>query len=684
MNLLNDLKYPMVPRRFILPFLLSPLIVTQPTRAETLYVFKEQANNPNITWATGYNTISKAVLASSSGDEIWVVEGVYNESISMTTGISIFGGFKGDEIERDDRDWESNATIVDATGINRSVLTASSECRIDGLTLKNGRSVLGGGIFIKSASFSVANCLIEDNLTEGDLEDPSVQGGGIYISEATVTIQDSTVFQNTSNMGGGIFCGKGSEVIVLDSVINSNRTVAHEVDGGQICVPDYDTGGVYCYPSVETIKGQGGGICIDNDVYEDPPFSVLIVNSEISGNKCRDDGGGLLCRGNGELWLDGCEIRDSFGATGEMVGRGGAMFLESQLLGHTGSRYPALYVSVENSSLSNNRSHAQGGAIFLSRLDLTIENSIIDSNRTGSRGGGIYGFGSGVNILSSTLESNLSEGTSVFGHGGGGCWLDVCDLTVEQSLVSGNTSTATGGAFFLMRCPSVQINRSRIKGNTSVDDAAIYAEETVLSCFNSIIDGNQSTRGGGAFHFISNSEGDLVNCTLANNLSQTGVSGVICENSIVDIANSILWNRGGERSGSQITLSHSCVQGGAGDTSNFYGWPKFMNWKQGDWSLQDGSPCIDRGQDDLLPEDQNADFAGYDRVQGVQIDIGALESPESYTAGSPNSRLPDIYVRADGTQQGDGSSWAEAVERIGDGLFLSSTGSTVRVANGMY
>ena len=52
---------------------------------------------------------------AASGDEIWVKQGTYYESITLISGVALYGGFDGAESIRSDRDWEVNITTIDAS-----------------------------------------------------------------------------------------------------------------------------------------------------------------------------------------------------------------------------------------------------------------------------------------------------------------------------------------------------------------------------------------------------------------------------------------------------------------------------------------------------------------------------------------------------------------------------------------
>jgi len=72
-------------------------------------------------WANTYKLLTAAVTnATVPGDEIWMADGFYKPGFSQRTdvidiatpNISIYGGFVGNETQRNQRDWQANETIL--------------------------------------------------------------------------------------------------------------------------------------------------------------------------------------------------------------------------------------------------------------------------------------------------------------------------------------------------------------------------------------------------------------------------------------------------------------------------------------------------------------------------------------------------------------------------------------------
>jgi len=65
-------------------------------------------------------TLQTALDSAVSGDEIWAKMGVYypgssispSSTFTMKNGVAVYGGFNGTETSRDQRDWQTNKTIL--------------------------------------------------------------------------------------------------------------------------------------------------------------------------------------------------------------------------------------------------------------------------------------------------------------------------------------------------------------------------------------------------------------------------------------------------------------------------------------------------------------------------------------------------------------------------------------------
>jgi len=223
--------------------------------AGTVYVAKTGNDaNDGLSWATAKVTVQAGLDTAVAGDEVWVAAGTYVERIAMTAEVALYGGFTGNEIDRVQRNWTANVTLLDgnAGGSVVSVSSgATSATRIDGFTIRNGGSISGegGGIYCNDSSPTIANNRITANTV--------LSGGGIYCRGGFPLITNNTIAANSaSGTAGGILCANSSPTIA-NNVITANTSSVGS--------------GIYCY----------GG-------------SPLIANNTVVANQCRDARGGAI------------------------------------------------------------------------------------------------------------------------------------------------------------------------------------------------------------------------------------------------------------------------------------------------------------------------------------------------------------------------------------------------------
>lgn len=162
--------------------------------------------NDGRTWATAKLTIGEALRQLPEGGEVWLTEGTYYEPVVLR-GRSLYGGFAGDELRRDQRDWIRHPTFIDGTpGILEAAgFFADSLVVVDGADFN--RSVLDGVTLQNAQAFN---------------------GAGIRLGfHPLATIQHCQIVANTaSDFGGAIYCSSGAEVDILGNLIRGNSAAS--------------------------------------------------------------------------------------------------------------------------------------------------------------------------------------------------------------------------------------------------------------------------------------------------------------------------------------------------------------------------------------------------------------------------------------------------------------------------
>ncbi|MDB4640897.1 hypothetical protein OAF56_04610 [Pirellulaceae bacterium] len=115
----------------------------------------DYANATDLHVPAGFATIQGAIDAAVDGDTVRVAAGTYNEAINLRgKKIAVLGAGR-------------DTTTIDATGLNTSVVTATSgesaDTCLDGFSLQGGDATYGGGVRIWYGSCTLTNLLIQNN-----------------------------------------------------------------------------------------------------------------------------------------------------------------------------------------------------------------------------------------------------------------------------------------------------------------------------------------------------------------------------------------------------------------------------------------------------------------------------------------------------------------------------------------
>ena len=164
----------------------------------------------NVNTGEWYNSINTAVSEARYGDTIIVNSGTYNETISMKSGVRIYGA--GAEV-----------TVINGDG-SGPVVTASgteitSNAVIAGFTIMGGNADYGGGIYIHDASPTLENNVISDNSA-------TFFGGGLYIEGGMPTIHNNVIANNSAVIfGGGVHIANGSPALINNTIASNLATI---------------------------------------------------------------------------------------------------------------------------------------------------------------------------------------------------------------------------------------------------------------------------------------------------------------------------------------------------------------------------------------------------------------------------------------------------------------------------
>ncbi len=241
-----------------------------------------------------------------------------------------------------------------------------------------------------------------------------------------------------------------------------------------------------------------------------------------------------------------------------------------------------------------------GGAIRCDDSSPTIINCIFTANSAAFDGGAVNNLNSSPIFLNCTFIKNVA-----LDNDGGAINNSNSNPIISHCTFTNNSAYDWGGAIR-------NINKSN----------------PIIS--NCLFSGNIAANCGGAIYNTRDSEPVIINSTISGNSAHYGGGIYSQELSRDAISNCIVWGNDYEEIyGRNCVVYYSDIQGGWPGTGNFDQDPCFVQpgywfdpctpknsgddiWVEGDYHLQPGSPCIDRGDNDaILPDifdlNQNGD-----------------------------------------------------------------------------
>ncbi len=224
-------------------------------------------------WRNAFTDINQAMLFIEESyydyDSIWVAAGAYSpttycdlvgDSFELYEGLSMYGGFAGDEISLDDRNIVTNKTILDGNPYDDS-----EEQKTNAVTISGNNTVLNGFIIKDSGQ---AGIKVNNTSTTGNPPQISfctVTGNttyGIDIENSSIKISNCNIYNNGYS---AINTDSNGDISVLNSFIHKN-TGGINIAGANSS--DEIRGNTIAYNSGTGITADGGVQVISNIVWE--------------------------------------------------------------------------------------------------------------------------------------------------------------------------------------------------------------------------------------------------------------------------------------------------------------------------------------------------------------------------------------------------------------------------------
>ena len=545
--------------------------------------------------ATHFNTIQDGINAVDAGGTVHVAAGTYTLSttINITKELSLLGA-------------GAATTIIDGSNSVQCIYTQglTSATTIDGFTIQNGSSVMGGGIFNQSSSPTITNCRISNNAA-------TLDGGGMYNDTfSSPTLTGCTFSSNYSEYdGGGMYNNHYSDPSITGCTFDSNIALG---DGGGM-FNDY-----FCTPTINNCTFSnnlgnvyGGGMY--NNYYSDPS----ITNSNFSNNIVNDDGGGMYNNYYSDPSITGCTFESN-----TAINDGGGMYNDF----HSSPNLTNCDFVSNNANSGASGIHDGGGMHNTRYSSPTLTNCTFESN-SADWGGGMHNFSYSSPTLS---ECTFKNNTANSGGGGGMNNTDNASPTLSECTFKNNTANSGGGIRNYNSSPDVE--KCIFDGNTGVEGGGIYNFGSSPILTNCIFYSNTASLTGGGIYSHHESFLTLTNCTLSGNTAVTSGGGLQNQGtSDALITNCILWNNTPDEIYNQVlstsTVTYSDILGGCPGTGNIDEDPLFVDACSHDYSLNEESPCIDAGKHTNSPAYGGVvdDIENLSRPQGHVYDMGAYE-----------------------------------------------------------
>jgi len=621
-------------------------------------------------WEDAYICLQNALESAQAEDEIRVAQGTYRpdqrtvaarsdderyiqssddvtETFRMRQGVAIKGGYAGYGHPRPDaRDLETYPSVLtgdlrgndaDLAGFEwqdlydfvtdprredncHTVVTAAS---VTGGSMLNGFTITGGRAF--GANLATSQSRGGTTVLAGyPIVEPTTDGAGAFIELASPRFIRCTFYRNTT----------------------------HASDIG--------------------VSGGAGVACREaNPTFEDCSFvENIALTDHDSGHSC---GGGLLCQNSDPVLIDCAFTRNMMLGTGwKDVGGAVACFASS----------PQLM-----------------GCSFVGNEAGDSDDVLVD----GSYGGAVYSTLSSDPVLTDCYfeRNSAQDGGVICSRGESNCRLTGCTFWANTAFGlpygarrrGDDTSTdeqdgeanGQGGALYGDGGSTTATN-CRFLGNMAGSGGAVYALDELL-LINCVISGNTARAGAGLFIGTENHL-TAIGCTFAANQASVEGNAYRCwAEGTLEFSNCILWEEspvGEAGSTVVVNIAYSNVRGGGDGLGNINADPRFRDPNGADdvpGTLDDdlrlpvGSPCIDAGNQELVPEAVSTDLAGQPRVAGAEVDMGAYEFDGPY----------NYYVDAiAGDDTFEGYSPSQAFATIERGIAAAQDGYTVVVLPGLY
>ena len=329
-------------------------------------------------WANAC-TLQTALTNATSGDQIWVQQGVHRpgsnqtDTFTLKDGVAVYGGFAGTETSLNQRDWQTNVTVLSGDIDQNDIADANG-------VVTSAMDIAGNNAYHVVTGGGTNNTAVLDGfvITAGNANIPlDDAGGGMYNNNSSPTLRNLIFSGNAANSGGG-----------MANLNSSNPTLTNVTFSGNAA--DF-----------------GGGM------YNENSSNPTLTNVTFSGNDANSNGGGMFNQSSSPTLTNVAFIGNTAGSWG-----GG--------MDNIANSSPTL----TNVIFSGNAASFQGGGMGSFFSSLTLTNVTFSGNTAGSSGGGMEHGNSNSTLTNVIMWGNTAPSSAGIFHYGG-------TLTVTYSNIQG-------------------------------------------------------------------------------------------------------------------------------------------------------------------------------------------------------------------------------------------------------
>jgi hypothetical protein len=364
------------------------------------------------------------------------------------------------------------ADTVNLVGGCTYTLTTTITVNADGgnlLTIVGNGAVISGNnsrrIFVINSG---ANLTLNNvTITQGYNPDVNAaRGGAIYNDGGTLTVNNSTFFNNSVVNAGPNGSAGGAIYSLFGTVHVSNSTFSNNSTGGS------------------NAGFTGGGAIYQYD------GTLTVANSTFNGNAAPNNFGGAITNfSSATATITNSTFSDNSSSGGGAIFNGGSA------------------VTVTNSTFFENSAFSGGALVNSSSGTMTVINSTLSGNNASNIGGGI------LNSSTLTLRNNIITNSTA----GGDCAMFVGTLTVGENLIEDGSCSAT-----LSGDPSLDPAGLQNNGGSTRTIRLLLGSKAINAGVNSALPGGTTTdQRGGGFARIVDSTVDLGAFEVSDTVSLT-------------------------------------------------------------------------------------------------------------------------------------------------------------------